>query len=139
MCIIREAIPSDELRELGEKVINKFPEFDFIKEFNIRIGYVSSYEVKKGERIVYADCRKVNTVFQAFIPLDIIITFYEYNTEMLSENQKAILMKHELKHIGMNNKGVNINPHEIEDFKDILRDYGNDWNEVGKIVPDILE
>lgn len=135
---IREAEPSNELRYLATKIINRYPEFDFIKEWDIKIGYVISQEKKRGEKIIYADCRKVQEVYKAYLPYDFIITFYEFNTGFLNENQLKILMYHELKHIGMGPKGPKIEPHEIEDFIDILENYGLDWNMPDKEVADML-
>lgn len=135
---IREAEPSKQLRLLANKIINRFPEFSIIKEWNIKIGYVVSQERKSGEKITYADCRRVQEVFRAYLPFDFIITFYELNTGMLNENQQKVLMLHELRHITMGEKGLKLRPHDIEDFKDILESYGLDWNEYGKELPDIL-
>jgi hypothetical protein len=135
---LRDAEPSLELKRLGTRIIKTFPEFSFIKEWNIKIGYVISQEKKSGKRIVYADCRKVQEVFRAYLPFDFIITFYEQNTGMLNENQIKVLMLHELRHIGMGDRGLTIVPHDIEDFSDILSRYGLDWNEYGKELPDIL-
>lgn len=135
---IQDAEPSRALKRLAEQIIKRFPEFGIIREFNIKIGYVVSQERKRGEKITYADCRKVQEVFKAYLPFDFIITFYERNTGLLSENQQKILMLHELRHITLGEKGLKIRPHDIEDFKDILETYGLDWNEPGKELPDIL-
>ncbi|MHB8061269.1 MAG: putative metallopeptidase [Ruminiclostridium sp.] len=135
---IREAEPSRQLRLLANKIINRFPEFGFIREWNVKIGYVVSQKRKQGEKITYADCRKVQEVFKAYLPYDFIITFYERNTGFLNENQQKILMLHELRHITMGDKGPKIRPHDIEDFSDILDKYGLDWNNFGKELPDIL-
>jgi hypothetical protein len=135
---IRDAEPSRKLRQLAERIIAKFPEFVIIREWNIKIGYVVSQERKAGEKITYADCRRVQEVFKAYLPFDFIITFYERNTGMLNENQQKILMLHELRHITMGEKGLKIRPHDIEDFKDILDVFGLDWNTPGKELPDIL-
>lgn len=135
---IKESEPSNEMRFLATKIINRYPEFDFIKEWNVKIGYVVSQEKKRGEKMTYADCRKVTDAYQAYLPYDFIITFYEYNTGFLNENQLKVLMYHELKHITMGEKGLKIKPHDIEDFSDILEKYGLDWNMPSKELPDIL-
>ncbi|CAK7069877.1 putative metallopeptidase [Tissierella sp.] len=135
---IRESEPSRKLRTLANKIIRKYPEFAFIKEWNVKIGYVISQERKRGEKIVYADCRKVQEVYKAYLPYDFVITFYENNTGFLNDNQLKILMYHELKHIGMGPKGLKIESHDIEDFSDILDKYGLDWNMPDKDLPDIL-
>jgi hypothetical protein len=133
---MQDAEPSKELKALGERIIKRFPEFSFIKEYDIRIGYVISYERKNGAKIVYADCRKLQEPIKAYLPFDFLITFYDWHTGHMTENQKKLLMKHELKHVGIGMKGLKITPHDIEDFKDILDEYGTDWTE--KEVPDIL-
>jgi predicted metallopeptidase len=120
---IRDAEPNKDLRKLADQIINKFPEFNFISEYDIKIGYVLSQEKPAGSKIKYADCEKVKLKHQAWLPYDFIITFYEPNTELLSENQKKILMLHELKHIGIGEKGLKLEDHDIEDFKDILKQY----------------
>lgn len=135
---VQDAETSRSLKLLAEKIIKKFPEFSFIREWNIKVGYVVSNETKGGEKIVYADCRKVSTIYKAYLPFDFIITFYEQNTSMLNENQLKILMYHELRHITMGERGLKLRPHDIEDFSSILEKYGLDWNESGKEVPDIL-
>lgn len=130
---------SDKLQELGNKVIDKIAELAYIRDFDIKIGYVLSYErkVNKG-KVVFADTRKVNGPYQAYLPFDILITFYEPNIGILSENQQKIVMWHELRHIDIGPKGVTIRPHEVDDWKSILREYGIDWNEYGHEVNDIL-
>ncbi len=135
---IQDAEVSRDLKRLGDKIINRFPEFSFIREYDIKIGYVVSQQRKQGEKITYADCRKVQDVFKAYLPFDFIITFYERNTGFLNESQLKVLMKHELKHVGMGEKGLKIMPHDIEDFRDIIEEYGMDWNSYGKELPDIL-
>ena len=47
-------------------------------------------------------------------------------------------MLHELKHIGIGEKGLKIENHDVEDFKDILYRYGLDWNGLDKDISDIL-
>ena len=135
---VRDAEISQDLKRLADKIINKFPEFKFIKELDIKIGYVISQQRKQGEKTTYADCRKVQEVYQAWLPYDFIITFYERNTGFLNDNQLKVLMKHELKHVGIGMRGLKIEPHDIEDFKDIISEYGMEWNSYGKELPDIL-
>lgn len=135
---IREAEKSESLRLLGNKIIKKFPEFSFIREWNIKIGYVISQESKRGEKTAYADCRKVPEVYRAYLPYDFIITFYDMNIGLLNENQQKLVMYHELRHIGMGERGLKIIPHNIEDFSSILTKFGMDWNVPGEEIPDIL-
>lgn len=131
---------SNELRELALKIIQKMPDLTLIPENEIRIGYVLSYkEKKKDGKTIFADCRKVTAPFDAFLPFDFLITFYEPNVILLTNNQKKIVMYHELSHIGINEKGYTLEDHDVEDFLKILDKYGSRWNSSGADVPDILD
>jgi hypothetical protein len=130
---------SHELQQLGESVVANMPELHIIRDYGVKIGYVISYYSKnKDGKSVFADCRKVTNTYTAFLPFDFIITFYDPNTYLLTDNQKKILMLHELKHIGMGPKGLRVEPHDIEDFAGILQNYGLNWNGYQVDVPDIL-
>jgi hypothetical protein len=48
----------------------------------------------------------------------------------MTEEQLDILMEHELRHIGISESGtLQIMPHDIEDFRAIIDDYGLDWSQ----------
>ena len=94
---------SEEYTNLGYKVIRRFKEFADLKEFGVQIAFLSSEEEKHSKgRNVCAECMMM------------------------------ILMRHELKHIGVNTNGeeptFEIVPHDVEDFRSILKTYGIDWN-----------
>lgn len=130
---------SEELRQLGEKVIAGMPELAYITEFEIKVGYVLSYEAKKKDgKFIAGDCRKVTGTYTAFLPFDFIITFYEPNISYMTDNQKKVLMLHELKHIGIGMRGLKIEHHDVEDFISILERYGINWNEFDNDIIDIL-
>ncbi|EGO63517.1 putative metallopeptidase [Acetonema longum] len=133
---------SEELRQLGDRVISKRPELFYIDEYIGRenICYVLSYEPKidrKTGGVVFADCRMVTGPFRALMDYRYIVTFYDPHVQDLTENQKKVLMLHELLHIKDDGK---IRPHDIEDFSMILRQYGLDWNDPYRTIdiPDIL-
>lgn len=130
---------ADDLRVLAEKIISAMPELNIIRDYDAKIGYVRSFEAKrdKGKQI-NADCRKVNGTYTAYLPFDFIITFYDPNIYHMSENQKKILMLHELRHIGIGERGFRIENHDVEDFRDILDRFGIDWNGFDQEVPDII-
>lgn len=121
---------SKELKMLGRAVLKDRPDLAWINEARIRIAYaMSSKEKMSSGRMVYAECHKVKPLYQAFIPYDFIIVFYEPHTMLMTEEQKEILMYHELLHVGMDENGtMKIQPHDIEDFRTILDEYGMDWN-----------
>lgn len=131
--------PDVRTEKIAQQIIDRYPELSYIKEFDIKIGYVRSLENKHANgRITYADCRLVNEVYKAYLPFDFIITVYEINAHILSENQFKLLMLHELKHVWIGERGLTVKPHDIEDFEDILKKYGLEWNNFNQDVPDIL-
>jgi hypothetical protein len=132
---LKNAERSDEMRRLAGKILKRF----FMPAASARVGYVVSHENKSGEKIVYGDCRKIKEVYKAYLPYDFIITFYDCHTNMLNENQMKVLMLHELGHIEYGTRGWKLRPHDVEDFKQILRKYGLDWSTLdNRDVPDIL-
>jgi len=133
------AEPDPETETIANKIIDKFPEFEFIRDMDIRIGFIKSYEQKmKDGKATLGTCEKVSEKHKAYLPYDYIITIYKSNAYYLNDNQYKLLIYHELKHIAVGMRGLTIRPHDIEDFADILRDFGLEWNCVASSVPDIL-
>lgn len=132
--------PSPEIEKLAGKVLDKIPELSYIREYEIKIGYVLSYEKKtKDGEAVFGDCRKVNGPYQAFLPYDIIVTVYEPNACEFTENQMKVLLWHELKHIEIGLKGIKVKDHNVKDFRSIIDRLGLDWSQPGEEIEDILE
>lgn len=130
---------NESLRQMGEAIIKAMPELNIIRDFDVKIGYVLSYEQKKAKgRTINAECRKVNGSYNAYLPFDFIVTFFEPNIYHMTENQKKVLMVHELMHIGIGEKGLRIEPHDIEDFSTIIKKFGLKWNGFDQDIPDIL-
>jgi hypothetical protein len=134
------AEPDPETEAIAQRIINKFPEFGFILDMGLKIGFVRSYETKnKDGKAVLGTCEKVNEKYKAYLPYDYLITIYYNNAYYLNDNQYKLLIYHELKHITIGNRGLTIRPHDIEDFRDILRDFGLSWSSINNSeVPDIL-
>jgi len=121
-----------ELRKLANKVIKE--KIPWIREDKISIGFCySDQEKKKGKnRRVYAECHKVPAIYKTWLRYDFVIVFYEPNTLLMDEKQLEILMEHELRHIGITTNGeLYIEPHDIEEFRSIIDNYGLDWNDTG--------
>ncbi len=134
-----DCYPSEDLEALGIAVIRKVPELSYISELDVQIGYVESYErkIKNGE-LVLAETKKVVGQYRAYLPFDFVITFYLPNVAYLTDNQKKIVMWHELRHIQRSSKGLILIPHEVKDFKSILSQFGLDYLDPDHEVPDIL-
>ena len=120
-------------RRIASKLIKTLPEFEHIKAYDIKIAYAASQEekTKSGGRKVLGRCKKVDKEYKWLLPYDFIIFIYEPNIIELSEKQIEILVYHELRHVGVKEDGEEpsffVVPHDIEDFKDILQEYGLDW------------
>lgn len=121
---------SRAMKLLAEKIIDENEEFSFIKDNEIRICYLLSNKEKKSDGgIVHGECEKIADKYKWAIPFDFSITFYELNNIDFTKEQLEILMKHELMHIGQDDKGnLKIVPHDIQDFSEILVKHGLFWD-----------
>jgi hypothetical protein len=104
-----------------------------------RIGFY--YEVTCEENPASADIRAVKEPWRSVLAdrgtfWDYLVCVYGYHAEGKSENWLRILLYHELRHIGFDGKLVE---HNIEDFADILRDFGINWGGDPEALPDIKE
>jgi predicted metallopeptidase len=134
---IKDAETAPEYEDIAEQLISKLPDLALITDLNVQIGYVKSFEAKvKDGRTVFGDCRKVSTIYGAYLPFDFIITLYEPNIISLTVNQLKLLIYHELLHIGINDRGLCVKPHDVEDFDSIINKYGLHW--INADVPDIM-
>ena len=117
---------SDHVRQIGEKVLQE-PRYKYIVDAGIQIGYMETDKEKGGKKIRYADCTKISDRYKALTPYDFMITFYPPALEVSEEIQERI-MRHELLHIGVKPDGsLYVEPHDIEDFREIIEQYGLDW------------
>lgn len=120
---------SAEYRQIAQRVIKSHADLKWIKGAKVRIGYCSSDQDKKQvDKLVFADCRKVPDLYKAFIPYDFIICVYDPNAMLLTDEQKEILMYHELLHCGIKTSGeLYVVPHDVEEFDKIIDTHGLHW------------
>lgn len=122
---------------LAKKLIKELPEFEYIRDADVKIAFLSSdVEKTKDGKVVFGDCTKVNkSRYDWCCPYDFMITIYEPNVFDFDWNMISILLQHELRHVGIHNDGNEpsfyIVPHDIEDFRGIIEKYGYDWAEKG--------
>lgn len=124
---------SEPWRELAEELIAADGRLAHIRESDVSIGYlVSDRERVSQGREVYGECEKVPGKYRWAIPYDFTIVVYEPNTCRFNEEQRRILMLHELLHIGIERDGYeerySIRPHDVEDFETILEAHGWEWS-----------
>ena len=119
---------NERYAEIGNKLIEtKLPELR-----DVSIVYLSSEHRKKsGDKVVKAQCEKISVKYKWSIPCDYTITVFEPNCVGMTEKQMEILILHELMHIKIGEDGsFGLNPHDLEDFKAIIDEYGTEWDKV---------
>lgn len=117
-----------KLQEMADRIIEEKDEFYHLNECNIGFLYSDKEKRSKGRR-VFADTEKVNDKMKLLTGYDFIITFYLPNIKDISDRAKEIVMLHELKHVGydVEDGSCFLIPHDLEDFKEIVDEYGSDW------------
>ena len=124
----------EEYKQIGEDLILTAPELDKIRESGVNIVFLGSdYEKKSQGRVVFGGCEKIPGKYRWAIDYDMAIIVYEPNVERFTPDQLRILILHELMHIGVNEDGNEetyfIVPHDVEDFRSIIDNYGIDWSD----------
>lgn len=119
--------------EIGQRLIRELPEFADIKD--VTIAYLSSEQEKKSNgKTIYGQCVKVANNYKWCCPYDFMVIIYDQNIAGFTDKQLEILIRHELHHIGVRQttKGESyyIVPHDVEDFYEVLNEYGYDWSVV---------
>lgn len=132
---------SEEYAEIGDRVIKREKSLEHIRESNATIVYLTSEVVKTHDgKKVCAQCERVPDKYKWSIPADFTITVFLPNVDGFTEEQKEILMFHELLHVGIvknpdDSETYTTCPHDYEDFKEIIDRFGTEWN----IVRDYLD
>lgn len=130
---------SDKYREMAEDVIRSRSDLQWIDSVGARIGYLTCDDDKHiGEMVVNGECRLVPEIYKVFAPYDFLIILYEPNIAHMRQEQKEILLYHELMHCDYEEKKDGditwkVRRHDIEDFSIILERYGLHWAENGAI------
>ena len=123
-------------REIGRRLIRTLPEFEELREAGPRIAYLSSGKEKyKSRQRVFGECCKVEEKYSWCCPYDFFIVVYEPNVEHFDDQQMETLIRHELHHVGIaytdNGLEFYVRPHDVEEFREIIRDCGLEWSVAG--------
>ena len=130
---------SDEYTEIGMRLIQERPELEEIKNAQVSVVFLASeHEKKQSGKVVYGQCEKVPEKYKWSIPCDFTITIFEPNVVFMNQKQLEILIFHELLHIGINEDKFFVAPHDLEDFKVIVKQYGPDWADPEPMNPSDL-
>ena len=127
---------NEHYAEIGRELIESEEALVDIANSTATIIYLSSEHKKTSSgKVVKAECEKISDKYKCGIPCDFTITVFEPNCEGMTEEQMRILLFHELLHIKVEfrddgTESFGINPHDLEDFKEIIDRYGTDWSKV---------
>lgn len=126
---------SREYRLIARRLIQTLPEFDDLRDADVKIAYLSSQKEKtKNHKIIFAECCKVEEKYEWCCKYDFFIIVYEPNVTDFTNKQKEILIRHELHHVGIEytDNGIRfyVAPHDVEEFWEIIKEHGLDWSEV---------
>ena len=127
---------NEEYNEIMHELIEERSELEHIKYSDVTIICLSScHRKKKNGGKVYGQCEKVQEKNKWSIPCDFTITIFEPNIIGFTDEQLRILIFHELLHVGVACGEYYIRPHDLEDFKQIVNEFGTDWAEVKDDIP----
>ncbi|WP_458457521.1 putative metallopeptidase [Pseudobutyrivibrio sp.] len=128
-----------EIREISEKytslaseLIDTIPGLEHIKEARPMITFLESeYEKKSQGKVILGLTEKVPSKNKWALQSDFTITIYTENLKKYNfdEEQERILMYHELLHVGIDDGRYYVKPHDLEDFREIINQYGAYWDE----------
>lgn len=121
-------------RTIANKLIQTLPEFEDLKNSDVKIAYLSCDEPKKKERRqIFAECCKVDDKYKWCCKYDFFIVVYEPNVSWFTPEQLIILIRHELHHVGIDFTGQEVKyyivPHDVEEFWEIINDHGLKWSD----------
>lgn len=128
---------NEKYAKIGKYLIDNVPELNHLDGENII--YLSSTAEKKAKRkMVLGECEKVQEKNKWAIPCDFTITLFEPNIQGLQSWQVAVVIWHELLHVGVDDDTRYILPHDLNDFKSIVDHFGTDWNKPGASCADAI-
>lgn len=122
---------NEDYQKIAQELIDTRPELEDIKNSDITIICLASDQEKKSNgKLIFGQTEKIADKYKWGIPCDFTITIFDPNVAYWTEEQMKILMLHELLHVGVDGDRLYIRPHDLEDFKSIIAEYGVDWAEV---------
>lgn len=121
---------NEKYQEIAQELIDTRPELQELKYSDVTVILLDSdAEKKTKKKIVFGQCEKIADKYKWGIPCDFTITLFKPNIIGFTDQQIKILIFHELLHVGIDGDKMFIRPHDLEDFKIIIDEYGSDWNE----------
>lgn len=124
---------NEEYTRIGNQLIKYEPVLDYINQSEVTIAFLESDHKKTAQgKVTMGQCEKIANKYKWGIPCDFTITLFTPNIEGLTDDQIKVLLLHELLHVGITyaegKEVYSIKPHDLEDFKYIIDNYGTDWS-----------
>lgn len=120
---------NEEYTKIGAELIETEEALANLRGMPYTIIYLSSSHKKKSKgNLIFGQCEKVSEKNKWAIPCDFTITVFEPNCVGMSNEQIRTLIFHELLHVGADKDEPYIRPHDLEDFRYIIRKFGVDWS-----------
>ena len=126
---------SEKYAKIGKFLIEQCEELKNLDGESI-IYLSSTAEKKSKKRKVLGECEKVQEKNKWAIPCDFTITLFEPNLIGLTDDQVAIVVYHELLHIGTDGDSHWVKQHDLDDFKKVVERFGTDWYIPGQTCKD---
>ena len=121
---------NEKYQEIAQELIDTRPELQELKYSDVTVILLDSdCEKKSKKKTVFGQCEKIADKYKWGIPCDFTITLFKPNIVGFTDQQIKILIFHELLHVGTDGDKMFRRPHDLEDFKIIIDEYGSDWNE----------
>ena len=110
--------------ELLPKILKKFPDkFSHIKQDDIVLIFKESDDSKW-----FGQTRLIKGIWKVITDKCILISLWKNAWDAKPESWRALLIYHELLHIGVNDdRDYQLIKHDIEDFAEVIKKYGLDW------------
>lgn len=128
---------NDDLTKTFEKCLKLCNDCDMVEKHNVKFSlhYVYPYISKD----IWAHIMKSTPQLKMYSDVDYIIEVSGGIWELIDQNQKDILLEHELMHLYIteNDEGVpklQLQTHDLEDFKKIISKYGIEWTEQRDLI-----
>ena len=122
---------NEDYQKIANELIATRPELEDLRNSDVTIICLASDQEKKSNgKLIFGQTEKIADKYKWGIPCDFTITIFDPNVAYWTADQMKILMLHELLHVGVDGDRLYVRPHDLEDFKSIIAEYGVDWAEV---------
>ena len=121
--------------DLIPQIINRYPEkFSHINADDIVLVFKECADSRW-----FGQTRLIKGVWKVVTDKAVLLSLWKNAWDSKSDSWRALLIYHELLHLGVDdvNGGYKIIKHDIEDFAEVIRTYGIDWENSDAFLTDL--